>query len=207
MQSKIVHILKNPYTILCRLFHFIFGKIKYKEFHYLSRVRKAIVITPKYISIGKAVVIEKNSRIEGVTQYMGRSFTPNIIFHDGVTIQQNCHITCANRIEIFDNTAIAANVTITDIHHPYDDISIPIERQNIKVKEVIIGEDSKIYNGAVIVSGVHIGKHVTVGANSVVTHDIPDYCVAVGLPARIIKRFDFDKGAWRNTNGDGSFIN
>ena len=47
-----------------------------------------------------------------------------------------------------------------------------------------------------IVGNVNIGKHCVVGANSVVTNDIPDYCVAVGSPAKIIKRFNFDTKLW-----------
>ena len=86
------------------------------------------------------------------------------------------------------------------------DINIPIERQNLVVKDVYIGEDCKIYNGVVILQGVHIGKHCVLGANSVVTKDIPDYCVAVGSPAKIIKRYDFESKLWRKTNSDGSFI-
>lgn len=85
----------------------------------------------------------------------------------GVHIEQNCHITWAQSIVIGKNTAIASNVTITDIHHSYDDVHIPIERQDIIINAVSIGPDCKIYNNAVILPGVHIGKHVTIGANSV----------------------------------------
>ena len=48
----------------------------------------------------------------------------------------------------------------------------------------------------VIIAGINIGNHVTIGANSVVTHDLPDYCVAVGNPARIIKKYDFNQNQW-----------
>ncbi len=115
---------------------------------------------------------------------------------DQVSIEQNLHLTCANRITIGANTAIAANVTITDIHHPYSDVNLPIERQDIEVGEVVIGEDCKIYNNVVILPGVHIGKHVTIGANSLVSHDIPDYTVAVGNPASVVKQYDFEINKW-----------
>lgn len=106
------------------------------------------------------------------------------------------HLTCAKRIEIGDNTAIAAYVTITDINHPYEDISLPVERQDIQVAPVKIGKDCKIYNNAVILPGVTIGNHVVIGANSVVCHDVPDFCVIVGAPAKVIKKFDFTKKQW-----------
>ena len=146
--------------------------------------------------MGRNVFLGHHARIEGIKQYNSAEFNPKIILADNVSVQQNLHLTCANRIEIGENTAIAANVTITDIHHPYDDVETAIERQDIIVKEVIIGADSKIYNNAVILPGVHIGKHVTIGANSVVTQDIPDYSVAVGAPAKVIKKYNFESNQW-----------
>lgn len=155
---------------------------------------------------GRCVSIGLNARLEGISRYNNVSFTPCIVLSDGVSIQQNLHLTCANSVVIGKNTAIAANVTITDIHHPYTDISIPIERQDIEVGFVQIGENCKIYNNAVILPNVTIGKHVTVGANSVVNRSLPDYCVAVGIPARIVKRYDFETKAWRKTNPQGEFV-
>lgn len=154
------------------------------------------MITPHCIVMEKDVHVGVHARIEGVETWNDKMFNPIIIFKTGVTIQQNLHLTCANKISIGKNTAIAANVTITDINHPYTDIDIPIEHQMIEVKEVVIDEDCKIYNNTVILPGVHIGKHVTIGANSVVCHDIPDYCVAVGNPARVIKQYDFKTNRW-----------
>lgn len=148
------------------------------------------------MELGENVKIWYHGRIEGVNKYNSVCFTPRIILHDGVSIQQNLHLTCAKRVEIGENTAIAANVTITDIHHPYDDINVPIERQDLKVKEVIIGGDCKIYNNVVILPGVHIGKHATIGANSVVTNNLPGFCVAVGNPARVVKKYDFENKKW-----------
>lgn len=150
--------------------------------------------------------VSNNARIEGVARYNNVCFNPDIIIEDGVTIEQNLHLTCANKVVIGKNTAIAANVTITDIHHPYTDISKPIERQDIEVKEVIIGEECKIYNGAVILPGVHIGKHVSIGANSVVNKDIPDFCVVAGAPARIIKRYNPKSQRWEKTDKQGNFL-
>lgn len=182
---KLKKILLLPYNIL-----------RFRHFHYSATIKHGLLLTPRYISIDKNVYIEKNCRIEGVSSYNNVTFSPSIVFEENVSVQQNLHLTCASQIVIGKNTAIAANVTISDIHHPYDDINIPIEQQNILVKPVVIGPDCKIYNNAVILPGVHIGKHCTIGANSVVTHDIPDYSVAVGSPARVIKRYNFETKQW-----------
>lgn len=168
----------------------------FKRYHFTDVIKSPIIITPHYIELGENVHIGYHARIEGVKRWNNKTFSPQIIFGDGASVQQNLHLTCANRVVIGANTAIAANVTITDIHHPYNDIALPIERQMIKVKEVIIGEDCKIYNNAVILPGVHIGKHVTIGANSVVNHDIPKYSVAVGNPAKVVKKYDFETKEW-----------
>ena len=180
-----------------KLVYYLLRKPVFREYHFSDTIKSPIIITPHYIELGERVYIAHHGRIEGVSVYNGDEFTPIIKICDGVTIQQNIHLTCANRVTIEKNTAIAANVTITDIHHPYDDINVPIERQRLEVKEVVIGEDCKIYNNSVILPGVHIGKHVTIGASSVVACDIPDYSVAAGSPARIIKKYDFEKEEWK----------
>lgn len=156
--------------------------------------------------MGENVLIWYHGRVEGVSRYNGVSFCPRIILRDGVKIQQNLHLTCAKCVEIGENTAIAANVTITDIHHPYDDIEKPIERQDLVVNPVTIGKDCKIYNNSVILPGTVIGNHVSVGANSVVSGIIPDYSVVVGAPAIIVKRYDETCKTWRKTNKNGDFV-
>ncbi len=122
------------------------------------------------------------------------------------SIQQNMHLTCAKAISIGSNTAIAANVTITDINHSYVDILIPVEKQPWEISPVEIGEDCKIYNNAVILPGTKLGKHNVVGANSVVSAIFPDFCVIVGIPASIIKRYNFQSKKWQKTNKFGEFI-
>ena len=99
-------------------------------------------------------------------------------------------------MEIGENTAVAANVTITDINHPYTNVNIPIERNDIEVSPVIIGPDCKLYNNCVVLPGTKIGKHVTIGANTVVSGSIPDYCVVAGCPAKIIKKYNLTEGKW-----------
>lgn len=181
------------------IFSYAQHKFRFKEYHWNDVIKSPILITPQYIELGEKVYIGHHARIQGIKSYAGVDYQPSIKICDGASIQQNIHLTCANSIIIGKNTAIAANVTITDIHHPYEDISKPIEHQKLVVKEVVIGDDCKIYNNAVILPGVHIGKHVTVGANSVVTHDLPDYSVAVGNPARVIKKYCFEQMKWIKT--------
>ncbi|HBS85005.1 MAG: hypothetical protein A2W91_07200 [Bacteroidetes bacterium GWF2_38_335] len=192
--------IKKIYGYLNRLLWRFIYKSRFKSLGKNSYFYKPILFTPFCIDCGNNVKIFKSSRIQGVKKYNDNFFSPIIIFENNVTIQQNLHLTCANSIVIGENTAIASNVTITDIHHPYENINIPIERQDIEVKEVIIGKNCKIYNNVVILPGVHIGNHVTIGANSVVNKDLPDFCVAAGAPSKIIRQYNFDTATWEKTN-------
>jgi acetyltransferase-like isoleucine patch superfamily enzyme len=94
-------------------------------------------------------------------------------------------------------------VYITDQNHDYRDITVPISQQSQPERAVVIGDNSWIGHGAVILPGSHIGKHVVIGANSVVTGKIPDYSVAVGSPAKVIRRYQEGSG-WIDVLGSDS---
>jgi len=93
-------------------------------------------------------------------------------------------------IEIGDDVFTGMNVYITDQNHGYENLEEPIGTQTPHEEAVSIGEGSWIGSGAVILPGSTIGKHVVVGANSVVTGDIPDNSVVVGAPGRVIRQHD-----------------
>lgn len=91
------------------------------------------------------------------------------------------------------------HVYIADHNHCYENPNLPIYLQGVSCKDnsrVEIGDGSWIGTNVVIVGNVSIGKQCVIGANSVVTHDIPDYSVAVGIPAKVIKQYDFSNNQW-----------
>ena len=108
----------------------------------------------------------------------------------GSEIGQRCRISIANSLEIGEKVLFSPNVYITDCDHEYRDVNVPVIDQGIvqRGQRVSIGDGSYIGINAVIVGNVKIGKHCVIGANSVVTHDIPDYSVVAGCPARVIKQ-------------------
>jgi acetyltransferase-like isoleucine patch superfamily enzyme len=91
-------------------------------------------------------------------------------------------------IEIGDDVWTGHHVYITDQNHGYDDPDLPISMQVQPERPVSIGAGSWIGHGAVILPGAAIGRNVVIGANSVVTGPIPDHSIAVGAPARVIRR-------------------
>ena len=185
---------------------FIVNKKKFKHLGKGSFINTSIKISKKQISCGANVYIWKNGRIEAVTKWGNKTYFPDIIFEEGVSIQQNLHLTCAKKVFIGKNTAIVSNVTITDIIHLHTIPNLPILQQDIEVKEGYIGESSTIYSNVVILPGTIIGKNTIIGANSVVSGIFPDYCVIVGAPAKIVKRYCFEQQKWRKTDNKGNFI-
>ena len=112
---------------------------------------------------------------------------PKLEIGNHVMIGQDFHVACADSIKIEDNVLISAGVFITDLDHVTADKTKPVLEQGICTKPVQIGEGTFIGKDCMILSGVKIGKHCVIGANTVVTKDIPDYATAVGSPARVIK--------------------
>ncbi len=160
---------------------------------------KTFIVNKKHIFIGKNVLVRKYARIEPIVQWHEQAFNPKIIIGDGVTFEQNLHLTCANRVEIGDFSSISSFVFITDIDHEYRDSSKPVMQQPLLASETVIGKCSFVGTGVKIMAGVHIGEHSVIGANSVVTHDIPPYSVAAGIPAKVIKKFNFETNQWEKT--------
>ncbi len=97
-------------------------------------------------------------------------------------------------IKIGNDVWTGHHVYITDQNHGYEDVTRPISQQSQPERPVVIGDGSWLGHGAVVLPGVTIGKHVVIGANSVVTKDIPDFSVAVGSPAKVIRRYDESLG-------------
>jgi acetyltransferase-like isoleucine patch superfamily enzyme len=112
---------------------------------------------------------------------------PVVSIGDRVLIGRGSGIVGHLSITIEDDVWTGHNVYITDQNHGYEDASRPISLQTQPERPVRIGSGSWLGHGVVVLPGVTIGRHVAVGAQSVVTKDLPDYCVAVGNPARIIR--------------------
>ena len=119
-----------------------------------------------------------------------------LIIGKGSEIGERCRISIANSLTIGSKVLISPNVYITDCDHEYRNIDIPIMDQGIvqKGQKVSIEDESYIGINSVIVGNVKIGKHCVIGANSVVTRDVPDYCITVGSPIKIIKKHE--KSSW-----------
>jgi acetyltransferase-like isoleucine patch superfamily enzyme len=106
-------------------------------------------------------------------------------------------------IEIGDDVWTGHNVHITDMNHGYEDLDRPISVQHQPEAPVSIGSGSWLGHNVVVLPGARIGRHVVVGAGSVVHGELPDHSVAVGVPARVVRRFDPGQGWVRASGGAG----
>lgn len=159
---------------------------------------KSVVISP--IKIKGNVLIGENTCINYKSWIEANGLTGEknveLIIGNGCTIGNFNEIYSTKSIVIEDNVLTADRVYISDNLHGYENPDIPIINQPIKqIGTVRIGEGSWLGIGVCVI-GASIGKHCVIGANAVVTHDIPDYSVAVGIPAKVIKKYDFNLKEW-----------
>ena len=160
--------------------------------------RPILVMNPKFISIGDRVFIRENARLEALYRH-DVSWVPELKLANGVTIEQGFHTVCQGSIDIGENVAIGPYCVVVDTRHPHDPPDtlprmgerLPRERSFVKV-----GAGSMIGGHVVILPNVEIGKCCVIGAGSIVTKSIPDYSVAMGNPARVVKVFDVSNREW-----------
>ncbi|MDD2512391.1 MAG: acyltransferase [Proteiniphilum sp.] len=182
--SLMMHPVKTRPRRWLRCLQFLYMKKGRKSVIYRS-VRKDIVPFNRFI-MGDYSVIEDYAIINNAV--------------GDIVIGKDTRIGLGNTligpVRIGDNVHLAQNVVISGLNHRYQDIEKTISEQGIETKEVIIENDVWIAANSTILAGVHIGEHVVIGAGSVVTKNISSHCVAVGNPARVVKKFDIDKKQW-----------
>lgn len=126
-----------------------------------------------------------------LTGYKSSYPSPQLCIGNNCRFGAYNHITCINNITIGNNLLTGKWVTITDNSHGYTDYESlstpPIIRKLSSKGSVIIGNNVWIGDKATILPGVSIGDGAVIGANAVVTKDVPAHCVVGGNPARIIK--------------------
>jgi acetyltransferase-like isoleucine patch superfamily enzyme len=154
----------------------------------------------KYIDFGVGLTTGKGCRIEAFPY-----FTKNLIieFGDNVEINDYVHIAGVESIKIGNNVLIASKVYISDIQHGrYSGNSVhdnpnshPAER-TLSSNSIVIEDNVWIGESVSVLDGVIIGKGTIVGANSVVSKSLPQNIIAVGSPAKPIKKFNFETQKW-----------
>jgi putative colanic acid biosynthesis acetyltransferase WcaF len=130
--------------------------------------------------IGDGVLIRHRVRIQ---------WPWNLTVGDNSWVGSDVELYNLDHITIGNDVWTGHHVYITDQNHGYENVALPISQQSQPERAVVIGDETWLGYGSVVLPGVTIGKHVVIGANSVVTRDIPDYSVAVGSPARVVRKY------------------
>ena len=149
----------------------------------------------KYVTMGDNSDISDDVVIEVYSSYRGQQFfTPELQIGNNSHIGEQSHLTCINKISIGNNVRMGRKVFITDNAHGASSRELldiaPNMRPLYSKGPVIIEDNVWIGEMVCIMPGVTIGHGSIVGANAVVTHDVPPYCIVGGNPARIVKKLD-----------------
>ncbi len=148
------------------------------------------IFNERYIHIGSGTMIGPHATLSAGMMPGQQCLTdPVVRIGDRCLIGKGSGIVGHFSIDIGDDVWTGHHVYITDQNHGYEDVNLPISRQTQPEQAVSIGNGSWLGYGTVVLPGAKIGEHVTIGANSVVTGEIPSYSVAVGAPAKVIRRY------------------
>lgn len=192
----------KKYT-LCGLLYLFMCLVRTKLFYPSSRIIRFPfdVRGKKYINWGKGLTTGRGCRIEAIPLQN----SAKIVLRIGESVQFNdyVHITAMESISIGNNVLLASKIYISDCTHgdysgknmDSDPVIPPIQRSYV-CKPVIIEDNVWIGEFVSILPGVTIGKGSIIGANAVVTKDIPSYVIAVGAPAKPIKKYNFVTKKW-----------
>lgn len=154
---------------------------------------------PEFICLGSRVTIHEFCWL-GAYPQPGLG-VPLLTIGDGATIGHFNHITFVQRVEIGPKVLTADRVHISDNEHVFSEAGRAIMDQGVVSRgPVAIGTGTWIGEGANILS-CRIGKGCVIGANAVVIADVPDFSVAVGVPARVVKRYDISERRWLRVGG------
>jgi len=208
LPNKIFNMLKTP---LGENLNYIAGVLSTFVWRrsFLRLGRKAFIsfgakiVGSEYISVGNNFYSGEFLWLEAVRNYRGKEFSPEILIGDNVSCSQMVHIAAVTKVIIEDGVLIGSKVHITDHSHGsyrgshHDDPNIPPALRFLTCDHpVLIKKNVWIGDGVVILPGVTVGSGSIIGANSVVSNDIPSNVIAVGSPARPIKIYDDQVGKW-----------
>lgn len=194
--------LKKTYNILLlkrKIYNFVFTKLYscfFSQFGEHSLIgSNSTFLGAKRISIGKYTKIGRYAVITAWGKINKEIFNPRIVIGDNCSIGEFVHISAINSITIGNNVLMGRRVTITDNSHGMNlsrsEMQIPPNQRKLYSKgRVIIDDNVWIGDKATILAGVRIGFASIVGANAVVTKDVPAYSIVGGIPAKVLRTIE-----------------
>lgn len=188
-------------NLFARVWNAIFTRLQAGDFH--SFGQGASIARPfrgsnlRHMSIGPRVVINRDCWLQ-VIEPTAQVNQPILKIGADSGIGMGATISAARSVVLGEHVLLARNVFISDHGHAFEDVTVPIVFQGItEPRPVSIGDRTWLGQNVCVLPGVTIGRHCVVGANSVVISSLPDFTVAVGAPARVIKQYDPVTRCWR----------
>ncbi len=166
------------------------------------------IINAEAIHIGDDVSLGPGCMLNAIRRYPGRfmsgapegevqQFDPAIRIGDRVSATGHLTIGAVDAVTIEDDVLMASHIFIGDNLHGTERADVPYKYQPLtRIAPVLIGRGSWSGEHVVVMPGVEIGAFSVIGANSVVTASIPPRSIAVGAPARVIRRWSEEEGGW-----------
>lgn len=167
-----------------------------------------ILLNPFKHHHGKGSIVRRRTRMD-VFPFKNFSLGDKSIIEDFVTVNNGVGDvfigdrtiigmgnTVIGPLRIGNDVMFAQNIVVSGMNHGYEDINVPPSKQKDICKQIIIEDEVWIGANSVVTAGVTIGKHSIIGAGSVVTKDIPSFCIAVGNPAKVIKKYNSQTNTW-----------
>lgn len=189
-QEGFWQLFRRALNLITVILHQLRWRWRFCRFGWKSRLgRPDKLACPKAISIGRKVNIRKGARLEVVGGWDGKR--PKIIIGDGCGIQFYFHCGAAESVTIGNYVGIGGRVLITDHDHVFNTPEQScIKTSKLQSAPVVIEDGAALHEGCVILKGVTVGQRAVVGANAVVTKDVPPFTIVGGVPARVIRKID-----------------
>lgn len=195
--------LKNNYSLRekCQLVYWL---LKSKIIDRRTRLLRFpnIIRGRKFINFGVGLTTGINCRFDCFSG--SNPSAKKLVFGRNVQLNDYVHIVAMDSVKIGDNVLMASHIFISDNSHGSykgdendTNPNIPPIQREYATAPVSIGDNTWIGEGVVIMPGVTIGKGCVIGAHSIVNKSIPDYSVAVGSPAKVVKKFNFETYKWQ----------
>lgn len=191
--------MRNKYSIsefFSTGYALLLTKLTYKQARLLRR--------PIYIRGRKSIVGGNGLTTGHFCRFDLDGCRKTLFIGDNCRMGDNVHVAAYERVEIGDNVLMASKVFISDTEHgvykglvnEQDSPGIPPNDRKLVTNPTKIGSNVWIGENVVILSGVTIGDGCIIGANSVVTKNISSNCIAVGSPARVVKKWNKTLKSW-----------
>lgn len=189
--------MKNKYSLsekICNIYFIISTKIFFPQARFIRR--------PIYIRGKKSISGGKGLTTGRFCRFDLQGNTPTLFIGENCEMGDFTHIVAHNRVYIGDNVLIASKCFISDTNHgnykgeyQSSPLELPKQRELVK-KEVKIGNNVWVGENVIILPGIEIGDGCIIGANSVVTKNIPSESIVAGIPAKIIKKWNNKTEKW-----------